>query len=82
MWRMKELSYKMNSSSLVGPMGKDYRQPKAIDHRKPMFNYILGWQKHGRQSLPRGVHTYTYWTIFLLLCHKKNDFQFFARMRV
>lgn len=34
MQRMEGLPYKMISSSLVGPVGKDYRQSKARDHRK------------------------------------------------
>ena len=34
MLRMEKLPNKMSSSSLLHPVGKDYRQPRARDHRK------------------------------------------------
>lgn len=56
---MEGLSYEMSSSSLVGPMGTDFRQLKSRDHRKLTFNYIVDCQRHRRLSLPGGRHSHT-----------------------
>lgn len=58
MQKIEVLSYKMSSSSLLGPMEKDYRQPKARNHRK-LSTFRLVYQKYQRSSLPGNVHVHT-----------------------
>lgn len=78
MLRMENLPNKMSSSSLLHPVGKDYRQPRVRDHRKVS---TVDWlaKNRGPPSLEACMHTLDN---LLVLCHKRNDFQFLITLRI
>lgn len=59
MQRIEVLSYKMSSSSPLGPMEKDYRQPKAATNHRKLSTFRFVYQKYQRSSLPGNVHIHT-----------------------
>lgn len=78
MLRMEKLPNKMSSSSLLHPVGRDYRQPRARDHGKVS---TVDWlaKNRGPPSLEACVYTLDN---FLVLCHKRNDFHFLISLRI
>lgn len=56
MLRMEKLPNKMSSSSLLHPVGKDYRQPRARDHRK--VSAVDQLAKSRARPLPGGVRVH------------------------
>lgn len=78
MQRMEKLPNKRSSSSLLGPMGKNHRLPRARDHRKLSTVYLLAKNK-GPPFL--AVCTYTLEKL-LVLCHKIDDFPFLITLKL
>ena len=56
MLRMEKLPNKMSSSSLLHPVGKDYRQPRARDYRK--VSAVDRLAKSRDPPRPGGVHVH------------------------
>lgn len=71
MQRMEGLPYKMISSSLVGPVGKDYRRPKPGTTGNLQ---LLIWLLKTSETILPWRCACTYYTTFLLLCHNRHDF--------
>lgn len=78
MLSMENLPNKMSSSSLLHPVGKDYRQPRVRDHRKVS---TVDWLAK-TESPPPWRHACTPWTTFLCCVIKGNDFQFLITLRI
>lgn len=62
----------MSVSSLLGPMGKDYRQPKARNHGKLLLQV---WLPKISEVISPWRHAHMQWTTSLPWCHKTNDIQ-------